>query len=655
MKKNISILIVTLILFFLGNNLQAQTDSLKIYTLGEVVVSGKTENYKQTVSQEITQQLNLTDVASAINTLPSVQFVNVGGRNEGAVYVRGFDTRSVPVFADGIPVYVPYDGYVDLSRFSVADLSKIEVSKGYTSILYGANTIGGSINLVSSKPSKKIEANFKAGVMSGNGYLSNLNVGSKLGKFYVQGNFAWYEKEFVQLSQNFDTSSYQPDFELDNSFRLDQKASLKVGFTPNKTDEYSLNYIYQHGEKGNPVYLGSDENARPRYWQWPNWDKQSLYLISKTSVGKKNYIKTRLFYDQFYNKLQGFDDATYSTQTARYAFTSYYDDFSYGGSLEAGTELIKNNLLKFALHFKNDTHRENNEDEPQRTTADNIFSVGIEDEITIFEKFKLVPGASYNFRNSVVAEDYTNNEISKLPENQNDALNLQIATSWEISKKVRINLNTANKTRFPTMKDRYSYKLGRAIPNPDLQPETAWNNELASDIKIYKNLIFQPAIFYSRLENTIQNVDDVEPGISQMQNTGKSQFYGADFNMSWEIFKNFALSANYTYIQRENLSNPDLKFIDVPDHAVFAYADYSPFKNFNFVLSSQYNSDRFSTSDGIIAQEFTVFNSQISYKFLKYMKAEVGVNNILDKNYAYSEGYPNEGRNYYFSVIFNLN
>jgi outer membrane receptor protein involved in Fe transport len=29
----------------------------------------------------------------------------------------------------------------------------------------------------------------------------------------------------------------------------------------------------------------------------------------------------------------------------------------------------------------------------------------------------------------------------------------------------------AHKTRFPTIKDRYSYKAGRAIPNPALDPE----------------------------------------------------------------------------------------------------------------------------------------------------------------------------------------
>ena len=89
----------------------------------------------------------------------------------------------------------------------------------------------------------------------------------------------------------------------DNSYQKDIKGSLKIGYTPNATDEYSLNYQYSHGSKGNPVYLGTDKNTSVRYWQWPYWDKQSLYYISRTAIGKKSDLKARAYYDQFKNKL----------------------------------------------------------------------------------------------------------------------------------------------------------------------------------------------------------------------------------------------------------------------------------------------------------------------------------------------------------------
>ncbi|MGZ4958469.1 MAG: hypothetical protein ACXV7J_04390 [Methylomonas sp.] len=39
-------------------------------------------------------------------------------RNERLIYLRGFNSRQVPLFMVGIPVYVPYDGNVDLNRFA---------------------------------------------------------------------------------------------------------------------------------------------------------------------------------------------------------------------------------------------------------------------------------------------------------------------------------------------------------------------------------------------------------------------------------------------------------------------------------------------------------------------------------------------------------
>lgn len=61
--------------------------------------------------------------------LPGIHIANIGARNESVVWVRGFDLRQVPVFVDGIPVYVPFDGYVDMGRFTTFDLAEIQVAK----------------------------------------------------------------------------------------------------------------------------------------------------------------------------------------------------------------------------------------------------------------------------------------------------------------------------------------------------------------------------------------------------------------------------------------------------------------------------------------------------------------------------------------------
>jgi len=118
--------------------------SIRSFELGEVVVTAANPaDSLSAVYADDMANYNRTTVGEALNMLPGIHLANIGARNESVVYLRGFNLRQTPVFIDGVPVYVPYDGYVDMGRFTTFDLAKIQVSKGFASILYGANTMGG--------------------------------------------------------------------------------------------------------------------------------------------------------------------------------------------------------------------------------------------------------------------------------------------------------------------------------------------------------------------------------------------------------------------------------------------------------------------------------------------------------------------------------
>lgn len=79
--------------------------------------------------------LDKQNVAQALSVVPGVVLQKSGSRNEEQVKVRGFDSRQVPVYFDGVPIYVPYDGNLDLARILTNNLGAVEVSKGYSSLL----------------------------------------------------------------------------------------------------------------------------------------------------------------------------------------------------------------------------------------------------------------------------------------------------------------------------------------------------------------------------------------------------------------------------------------------------------------------------------------------------------------------------------------
>lgn len=90
----------------------------RTFQLGEVAITSQKQDSIAAINQATMTKLQRLNVATALNLLPGITLGNIGPRNEAVVYLRGFDLRQVPVFIDGIPVYVPYDGYVDLARFT---------------------------------------------------------------------------------------------------------------------------------------------------------------------------------------------------------------------------------------------------------------------------------------------------------------------------------------------------------------------------------------------------------------------------------------------------------------------------------------------------------------------------------------------------------
>ncbi|OUL60675.1 TonB-dependent siderophore receptor [Flavobacterium sp. AJR] len=663
MKLKIIIFLLFPLIGLCQQNNQVVVDSVKptnMFILGEVIIkNNKTKDTLNRVTTKKMESQNKMDVSQALNMLPGVSLTASGPRNESMVSIRGFDLRQVPVYMDGIPVYVPYDGYVDLARFTTFDLAAIDVSKGFSSVLYGPNSLGGAINLISRKPSQVLEYDGSLGMINSNGYKGNINIGSNLGKFYVQGGYSYLHRDSFRMSSNYVPSKNEDGGQRDNSYSTDQKISFKVGWTPTKKSEYAIGYINQQGEKGNPVYAGDDVLnsllAKPRYWQWPNWDKESYYFISNSSFDDKNSFKARIYYDKFKNKLDSYDDNTYSTQTKPYAFQSNYNDYTYGGNLEYDTQIIPKNNLKIAFHFKEDVHRENNLGEPVRNFIDNTVLIGIEDVYKISNKFTLVPGVSYNIRKNKEAEDYnsTTKVISDYPTaGASDAFNAQIGFFYQLNENQKLGATVSQKTRFATIKDRYSYRMGTAIPNPDLKPEKAVNYEINYNANLFSKITFQTAVFYSSLTDAILNVSNVMPGKSQMQNFGKAEYIGVEAQLNYSLLQNLSFNVNYTYIERNNLTDPTIHFTDVSNTKVMGTVEYQPIKLLRLIANSEFNSSRISTSYGTRVPDYTLLNLYGSGKIAKNFSIDAGVNNIFDKNYSLVEGYPEEGRNFFVTLRF---
>ncbi len=641
--------------------------SAETFSLGEVLVTAPAPDTASTITSTVNQNemraFNRETVGSALNTLPGVTITEGGPRNEQMMSLRGFDLRQAPVFVDGIPVYVSYDGYVDLGRFNTFDLAEINVSKGFSSVLYGPNTLGGAINLVSRKPAKELEGDVTAGLYTRknfgtNGYHADANAGGNHGAWYWQVSGSYLNKDPYGLSGDFLPTKYEDGGNRDNSYNRDKKINLKLGWTPQAGDEYTFNYINQQGTKGTPVYAGNDTASTNsvRFWQWPYWNKESLYYISRTGIGADSYLKVRAFYDTFKNSITNYTDGTYTALKAMPFYQSWYDDYSYGASAEFGAKLSGGNTLKFAAHFKDDIHREHNQGNPVQNFGDRTTSFAVEDTQTVGDKIDVVVGISRDARDTRQAENYVAGKIVDFQKDNTAALNPQLGVFYHASASDEIHVTVARKSRFPTIKDRYSYRLGTAIPNASLNPETATNYELGASSVLGEKTKLNGAVFFHDVQDMMQSVTLTPATLcgatastcTQMQNIGKVQTRGIELGLTNSPMETLEIGANYTFLDRTNVSNPAIRLIDVPRQKLFAYTKWTVVAPLTVIGNVEADSDRYSSTDGKrIAAGFGIANVKAVYRISKAWSAEAGINNLLDKNYAVIEGYPEAGRNFF--------
>ena len=194
---------------------------------------------------ELLESMGSADLSAIGQFAPNVQFETgqpTSGIRAPTIYIRGMGQDDFIIVEDGaVGVYLDgvYVGRTVGSVFDLVDVERVEVLRGPQGTLFGKNTIGGAINLISKAPSNEaVDGNVKVAIGE-DGYSSfrgviNLPLGSGESAARVSA-FAHQQNGYVEALQ-------YDDFDLGEEDVKGFRAALRV--KPNDTFMADLAFDY---------------------------------------------------------------------------------------------------------------------------------------------------------------------------------------------------------------------------------------------------------------------------------------------------------------------------------------------------------------------------------------------------------------------------
>lgn len=655
-----------------------------------------------------------------------IQKSQLGG---GSPMIRGFATNRLLIVVDGVRMNTAIFRSGNLQNVISLDanaLDHTEVIFGPGSVIYGSDAIGGVMNFHTLTPRLSLgdEVMLNVGVMGRfssadlekSGHL-HFNIGLNNWGFLTSVTYSDFDDlvmgsngpdEYLRPTYQTringkDTVVVNPDSKKQVPSGYNQVNFLqKILFAP--ISDWEFEYAFHYSTTSD--YPRYDRLLRPRgntlrsaewYYgpqKWmmnnlmiTNFSGNSIYDLSKLIVAYQNFEESR--HDRNLNN----DDRTNNTEKVN-AFSANLDmikEINENSNLFYGVEIVLNKVESTG-NSENIVTGEITPGPSRYPDGSTWNSYGA--YLTYKNKFSpqyiFQAGLRYNYVTLDATFDTT---FYPFPftkaEERNGALTGNAGLVWHPQSDWQINLNLASGFRSPNIDDIgkvFDSEPGSVvIPNPDIEPEYAYNIELGLT-KIFSNLAeFSAVGYYTYLDNalvrrdfTLNGMDSIMYNgemsqVQAIQNAAFATIYGVELGLNLNFLENFNLRSSFSYQKGEEEDDAGNK---VPLRHAAPWFGKTEFifmmnrleANLYMVYNGEIKNEDLAPSeqekDYIYAMDesgnpyqpsWYTLNLKISYQLLDNFELYLGVENITDQRYRpYSSGISAAGRNFIGSLRVNI-
>ncbi|HEY9281091.1 MAG TPA: TonB-dependent receptor [Eoetvoesiella sp.] len=574
----------------------SRSAQLQSKVLGDVTVIDKKE----------LEQAGQSSVAEVLSRHHGIEFATNGGpQTTTSVFLRGANANHTLVLVDGIPVNSATTGTGALNAIPTASIERIEVLRGSASSLYGANAIGGVINIITNQSSDKP---FSAHASTGYGTYGT----SKSSAGIAGSADGW-------------TYSLGSSYEQSRGFNATDGA-LSYANNDDKDSYYSRNlrgslgYEWQEGQKlsvqaYNSRINGGYDNAQADAFNDRAIQTQEIYSVASENQ-LADYWKSTLRYaytDDKYKDISLFGDSTTRSQQHQY---TWQNDFTLSDTQKVVVAYEHLNQRVSTDPFATYTHAKRH---------NNAFT-------------------------GVYTGDFGSHHLQASARNDHDsqfgdATTGGLSYGYDLTSKLRgyVAANTGFKT--PTFSDLYAPASWGA--NPDLKPEKSRNVEVglrytddstSLGVVAYQNKV-RDLIAFDSPTFTAQNVDRATlRGITltAQQRLGDTTLNAsADFQDPHNDATGNQLARRAKQIYRLSA-----------DHRIKEWTLGTEYMFTGKRYDDPQNTRRLGG--------YSLWNLTASYDVTKSVAVQLRWNNVLDKDYNTAYGYNMPGSNVFVNVAWRM-
>jgi len=654
------------------------------YDLGDVVVSAEETKVKDiaitnVVTAEDIKATNSHTVAEALSHAPGVR-VTTGAKNQATISIHGFDQSRILFMVDGVPYYETKFGILDLNSISTDNIAKIEIIKGAPSVLYGANSMGGVVNIITKKGTEKPFTSASFELSENDTYRASASHGMKKGIFNYWLNYVYEESDGWSLSDDYDprvgtltdqrypkgdprrktNRIFENGGDRENSDYEAHNLWAKFGIEPSEDSAYYVNFHYRKREKGVPSNTVSNNVfPRPVFSQFyadyiPRYNEWGVDLDGRQRLTSNLVAKGKLFYHYHKDSLYSYEDPTLETVLAR----STYKDWMVGGTIMLDYQPVSWDSIRLAVSYQGDSHKEiADEYLPYEKYFSYTGSIGLENEFTRIKNLSIVLGVSYDWfevteaKKNVTASNGDFIRQDSIYEPDDDTVNPMIGATYTFPDSTRVYASIARKSRFPTLNNLYNLI---ANGDPHLKSEKSINYSLGVSRTFGSFFKGDLAVFYYDVEDKISRIGS--GANRRMVNIGEVEMMGYEVGLEFYPVDDLIIRADLTYNDAEDKSSNRVSkdVTGVPEYVANLSVQYTvPVLGTRIDLNGSYMDSVYSNVSPGSKNEldsYFLWNAKLTQDFGKHFEVYVAANNIFDDDYEWGDGYPAQGRNLWTGV-----